>query len=430
MHLSRYTSILPATDDYSLIFSAWSDRFIISHNSAFKVVGDEITPATETLAAQLKESRAVVDECVDEVAELKERLRALDEDPHTFELHINPTLDCNFRCWYCYENHLKLSRMSDDVRQRTIKFVRNLVEESPELRSINLSFFGGEPLMYFDKIAQPIIRECESICSEHNVNLHVHFTTNAALFTEKIFEALKDVDVSFQITLDGHREKHDTTRCFVNGRGSYDMIITNVKRLLALHKFVILRINFTTDNIGSVSEVIDDLKSVDDDARRYLSVDFQRVWQERPTIPEDEIVATVDSYSATLKDLGIRHTHRIMFSRGDTSCYGDKLNNILINYDGNLFFCTARDFAPQKRAGYLDEDGRIVWDDPDVQQRRMSAKFSREVCYRCKVAPLCGGGCRQKAVEFGDRNACLHNLSEDDIKELILKRFRQQYLSK
>lgn len=429
MRLSRYTTILPATDDYSLIFSAWSDRFIISHNSAFKVVGDEIIPATETLAAQLKESRTVVDESTDEVAELKEWLRALDEDPHTYQLHINPTLDCNFRCWYCYENHLKLSRMSDDVRQRTIKFVRNLVKGSPELNAINLSFFGGEPLMYFDKIALPIIRECESICSEHNVNLHVHFTTNAALFTEKIFEALKEVDVSFQITLDGHREKHDTTRCFVNGRGSYDMIITNVKRLLSLHKFVILRINFTTDNLHSVSEVLEDLKDIVEEERKYLSVDFQRVWQERLSVPEDEVVATVDSYSATLKELGIRHTHRIMFSRGDTSCYGDKLNNILINYDGNLFFCTARDFAPQKRAGYLDEDGRIVWDDPEVQQRRMSAKFNREVCYRCKVAPLCGGGCRQRAVELNENEGCLYNLSQHDINSIILQRFNIRYIN-
>lgn len=430
MRLSRYTTILPATDDYSLIFSATSDRFIISHNSAFRVVGDEITPATENLASQLTEIRAVVDESTDEVAELKERLRAMDEDPHIYNLHINPTLDCNFRCWYCYENHLKLSRMSEDVRERTVKFVRNLVTESPELKRINMSFFGGEPLMYFDKIALPIIRQCGSICSEYDIKLSVHFTTNAALFTDKILDALKDVDASFQITLDGHREKHDLTRCFVNGLGSYDIIIRNVKRLLRLKKGVILRINFTTDNLQSVSRVIEDLKDISEEDRRYLSVDFQRVWQERPTVPEDEVVATIESYSATLKELAIRHTHRIMFGRGDTSCYGDKLNNILINYDGNLFFCTARDFAPGKRAGYLDEDGRIVWDDPQVLKRRMSAKFNREVCYRCKVAPLCGGGCRQKAVETTGSEKCMHDLTEADINELILKRFHQQYLTK
>ena len=50
----------------------------------------------------------------------------VDNDDSTFELIINPTLDCNFHCWYCYENHLKGSKMDEGIVSAITTLIRDI----------------------------------------------------------------------------------------------------------------------------------------------------------------------------------------------------------------------------------------------------------------------------------------------------------------
>lgn len=99
----------------------------------------------------------------------------------------------------------------------------------------------------------------------------------------------------------------------------------------------------------------------------------------------------------------------------------------MINYDGNVFFCTARDFKTENRAGEIRCDGTISWNEA-VRERYFTSKFSKEVCHTCKIAPLCGGGCRQRAIETGSENVCIYGYSQDDINQIILNRFTLRYI--
>ena len=76
-----------------------------------------------------------------EDALLKRRLTVF-RDP-SYRLTINPTLNCNFSCWYCYETHNK-KYMSNEVKQRILKLIDNIVSKQ-DIQYFELDWFGGEP---------------------------------------------------------------------------------------------------------------------------------------------------------------------------------------------------------------------------------------------------------------------------------------------
>lgn len=97
-----------------------------------------------------------------------------DEDPSSFSLTINPTLDCNMRCWYCYENHQKSRTMSTEISERIFKFISKKMAE-PDLKEFNLSFFGGEPLIRYRSIVQPLTEHACKLAEFHHKKMSIGF---------------------------------------------------------------------------------------------------------------------------------------------------------------------------------------------------------------------------------------------------------------
>ena len=60
--------------------------------------------------------------------------------PH---LTITPTMECNARCFYCYEEGVRCGRMHKEQCKDIIEFLKTLDCSD----GIDLTWFGGEPLM-------------------------------------------------------------------------------------------------------------------------------------------------------------------------------------------------------------------------------------------------------------------------------------------
>lgn len=423
--------MVPLSEDSALVYGARKDCFVIMRRAVEEgsatlesILGDEGDPDYPRLV----EAGIFIDDDMDEVGELRSRIARVDEDTSEYQLHINPTLDCNFRCWYCYEEHMKGSMMSAETVGAVCRHIRMEMSGDCKPRLFRLSFFGGEPLLGFNDVVRPVIDAATGICRDNGVEMSVSLTTNGYLADEGVARYFKDIPVSFQITLDGHRPYHDRTRFPQHGGGSYDRILRNIELLASNGAHVIVRVNYTATNCVSLSELCDDLSALDGEALPRLTVNFQRVWQDTDDRGAD-IVGIVNKAMKKLNGCGIRCNSHLDMEMVSNSCYGDRRRYALVNYDGNVFRCTARDFRPESRCGVLLADGTIDWD-MEYVARRMSAKMQRPQCVECRIAPLCGGGCRQKALEAPADAPCIHGYSEEEKTGRVLNRFESCFMNR
>lgn len=433
MKYSKFNSILNVGNNSYILYSALSDQFIILREYAYKDISkydaNTLKKYNKVLYDQLVSVNGIIEDAFDESKAILDLIRRTDDNDSVYHLHVNPTVDCNFNCWYCYENHIKGSKMPAIVLESVKKLMQNVIKTQLNLQVFCLSFFGGEPLLYFNDIARPLIEYIIILCKSKGINFNIQFTSNGFLLSNSIIEFLRDKNVCFQITLDGGRETHNKTRFSMGGIGSYDRIMANIIRLIESNIKVILRINYTSTNIFNVSNILYDIDTIKQEYRDNLNVDFQRIWQDNDAELNDDVIECLNENIRLFYAKGFQvSSHKILDSVRN-SCYGDKRNHSLVNYNGDIFSCTARNFSSQNRDGYLSSEGTIVWENNSLE-KRLALKFSKPVCHSCRIAPLCGGGCCQRALESNNGDHCIYSYSEADKDQIILNRFEFMFISR
>ncbi len=152
MKLSRYNSYISLGEKAGLIFNAFTDSFVAVKSSSdgfAKVRNGDITSISSELQKQLEEAGAVVADDFDEVDALRKRIDEIDNNDSFLLLHINPTLDCNFRCWYCYENHIKGSCMTPETYGNVVKLVKKQNRKATESQISATLFLRGRAATAF-----------------------------------------------------------------------------------------------------------------------------------------------------------------------------------------------------------------------------------------------------------------------------------------
>ncbi|MDR0206182.1 MAG: radical SAM protein [Bacteroidales bacterium] len=426
MKYSQYNTFISLTEQVSALYNALSDKFVLLTKIIFNDLNlpiHSLAKKNSTLYEELLQAKAIVENNIDEYEYIKNFSREIDNNSKEYKLMLNPTLDCNLKCWYCYENHIKGSRMSAITIASIKKNITNIFQKYKKLEAFYLYFFGGEPLLAFST-AKELISCIADHCNKQNIILNISFTSNGVLINERniIYLKQKCKKVSFQITLDGGELEHDKVRFLTSKAGTYKRILKNIHLLLKHEVFVILRINYTKENILSISSILSDIQEWDDNYKGNMKIDFQRVWQ------EDKNALNIDEFIESFTNTGflvtspIHNVDNVRFP-----CYADNLNQLLINYNGDVFKCTARDFATENRCGYLTETGNIIWTSlpPD---ERLETKMQKSICRTCSILPLCGGGCSQRCIEQNDEEHCTYNYEEADKKEIVLNRFYNYFV--
>ena len=426
MKYSQFNSILPFDGKYAL-YNSFEQKVIFLDIDLKELLEAGILDGILELKnihpefyEYLLLHKFLVEKEIDEVEIVKNLSKGIDEDDSIFILTINPTMNCNFKCYYCYETHIKKSKLENIDSEKIIKFI-SLISSNEKIKTFNLSFFGGEPLLYFEKNVIPIIDHFVASCRANRKQFQISFTTNAYLINSNFVKYFKANGIScfLQITLDGYREEHDKVRYVSKTRGSYFEIIDNIKLLVTNKLDVLIRVNYTDENLVNVEKIpleFNDLDQVIKD--NHLSFSFHRVWQNEKI---DDTHLVVEEKIYEIKELGIKAGDSYSPDNVKYSCYADKRNSVVIYYNGDLYKCTARDFETKNREGYISEDGELIWEN-DSLNNRMNSKFNNKPCLTCRIMPLCNGGCSQHALEHlkSGKEYCIYEGVESE-KDIVVR---------
>ena len=427
MKWSKYNIIVENGNGQYLLYNCVDDKLMVCVEEVKKLLEnnidhvDVIANIHPDLYQYLVNKTFIVENDVNEAEQYIDNLRKSDQSAEHLSITINPTLNCNLRCWYCYEKHRVETSISSAVKESIEKLVNRRIEEG--LKDLFISFFGGEPLLEFDTFVYPFLISMKEKCDKNQIHLSIGFTTNAVLFTPERSAMLKKLNapIHLQIPFDGSKELHDKIKKQEDGTGTYEIIMSNMRFILASGYNVLIRCNYTNTNIDSFSKLIKDMNRIGKDYPNLVSFSFQAIWQEK------ESEETKDKLQQIYKEM---KSNLVEFNVSTLSqrCYSEKENHIVINYNGDIYKCTARDFVPELREGVLQQDGTITYNERYAD--RMETKYGWIYCRDCIIMPICNI-CSQVRLESLQENICLQgDLTDDKKRSIMIDRIRDLNVSK
>ncbi|MBR2314694.1 MAG: radical SAM protein [Akkermansia sp.] len=131
------------------------------------------------------------------------------------------THDCNLRCRYCYAGRKYAHAMSRETAEKALNLA--LAEAQSTGRNLDISFFGGEPLLEW-----PLLQHCcdwiQQKAEGSSTRIRFGITTNGTLLTQDKLEWMAGRDFLVGLSIDGSPDMHNTNRRFADGRDSHEQV--------------------------------------------------------------------------------------------------------------------------------------------------------------------------------------------------------------
>ncbi|MCL2399863.1 MAG: SPASM domain-containing protein [Defluviitaleaceae bacterium] len=340
------------------------------------------------LANGLMHCGFLIEDDIDELNELRLNMYSSRFATSHLGLIIAPSMDCNFRCTYCFElGQLRKQRMPDDVAAKLVAFVD---EKANHLSNLDITWFGGEPLLDMERI-EDLSYKFLQICEKNSIEYKANVITNGYLYSPNIAERLKSCKVNYvQITLDGVKEIHDSRRFLECGNGTFDTIIQNLKDTKGILP-VALRINVDIENQEQASEILSIIKA--EGLEGFVSPYLGHVASFGDNCGSDKCIS-----KNQFSEIRVQFMQKIGENMMDmlpkpksNFCIADSCNGWVIDPVGDMYKCHADIGSKSKRvSSLLDECMKPTNTFNDYMLFEPTAT---EKCADCKFLPICMGGC-------------------------------------
>lgn len=401
------------------LYGAWSPE---------PPVEGQVAPPSEATIGVLKRRGYLTDMTVEqEVAyfsKVANNLHALSNRPSYIFM---PTYDCNLRCGYCFQDHMRtdpryrplLRVMRREMIDRIFAAMPRIEEHHGLLpgpvRRRGMGFFGGEPFLAQSRPAvEYIINKAQADGD----------TTFWAITNGTELDAYRDLlgpdKINWvQITLDGPPREHDRRRIYADGRGSFERIARNLTMALEQGTSVSVRMNVDRTNIGQLPELADELVargwSRYETFSAYTAViaAYGDNVDTKTTFSSWELDQALDRLREQHPNMGIirrpddplaSRVQAIFTSQGrpDLNATYCNAHNGMYLFDsfGDMYACWDRTGDSNIRIGSIAADGRLELDDTNARMWRSRNVTTNPICRQCRYALYCGGGCAVLALNY------------------------------
>ena len=330
-----------------------------------------------------------------------------DEPPRALRaMCLNITHKCNLACTYCFAERLTQENavsMTSEVVRKSFDF---LFEKSQDVYRLQVDFFGGEPLLVFDRVKEGV-EYARSLEKKHGKMVLFTLTTNATLLTDEIIDFVRDNNISLILSLDGDRKTHNFHRRYHSGKGSFDVVLNNIEKVRQKldRKDYYIRGTFTS----GTTDVLSTLKFFN--SRGYYNVSLEPVSSPEVTdysLDREDLDELLTGYLDAAqwmldKEMSFYHFNLEMdnplcLTRRITGC-GAGVEYVAVDPRGDLYPC--HQFIEDNRfkigSVYTGLDNHDV-----IDEFRRSTLYEKEQCGECWARFYCGGGCHyQQFSETG-----------------------------
>lgn len=351
------------------------------------------------------------------------------------QLILAVSQECNLSCKYCIVNqgeYGQKGKMSEETARRAIDY---MLEKSQGDKNFIVNFFGGEPLVNFP-VVKNTAEYITGICHENNVNISMGITTNGTILNEEILECLKKNNISVIISFDGQKEIQDRWRKFRNGKGTHDVIIKNVKKMMeclpgsltarvTLTKYsppyqeigvYLEELGFKDILFGKVSE-FPTCNSGDGLSYEELALTEQMISNASEEYFNSSLTGTSDigeilKYNFQ-KSMHQRQIGYIKEGRPRRFNCAAGIKTLGVDINGDLYPCQYFIGMPVFKIG-------DIWggfDTDKIADFYNSFESNRQKCKKCWAKTICGKGCFFKAV----KDSCEFMEPDDNLCNIVRK---------
>lgn len=155
--------------------------------------------------------------------------------------------ECNMACVYCYGQGGEYANKGMMNADAAFKAVDWLMENSGDAESVNVGFFGGEPMMNFP-LVKKVVKYAKAAAENRGKKVTFGMTTNGSLLSDQRIAFLKQEKINPMISFDGSPEIQNRQRPFINGKGSYDKVYANIQKLKKIFPHLKARATMQADS--------------------------------------------------------------------------------------------------------------------------------------------------------------------------------------